>query len=76
MVFLRPLFGSPEVWEVMDAIEVFEVWVEAELGILEEEAVRAEEGCGSDEPGVEAPLDGMEVCLDLGMGIEGRGPLG
>lgn len=57
-------------------MDVTEVWLEAELGMLDEEAVRADDGCGREEPGVAVPVVGMEEMRDLATGMEGRGPVG
>jgi len=57
-------------------LDVTDVWVEAEFGMLEEEAVRADEGCGREVPAVDEPLAGMDDTRDFGTGMEGKGPVG
>lgn len=50
--------------------------VEGVLGMLEEETVREEMGCGREEAGDGVPRERTEECRPLGVGIEGRGPVG
>lgn len=76
MVFLRGRFESLAVCDAAVVTEALVVWVEAEFGMLEDEAVRADEGCGREEADVEPLVAGPDDCLDLGSGIEGRGPVG